>query len=91
MSRPEVALRDRLPFAIIRRSKLERLERSVAKYRKLRGHVRKDGVVKLAMPRKAAEKHAAELTEKHGKLYSAYRCSYCKGLFHVGHTREGQA
>lgn len=67
---------------------LERHDAILSKYRSLRRHVRKDGVVKLALPRHVAEAEAIRLSEKYGKPYTAYGCSLCNGQYHTGTSRD---
>lgn len=62
-------------------------EEVLAKYRALRGHVRKDGRVKQAQPKDVALAAAERMTQKHGKEFTAYPCPLCHGQWHVGHLR----
>lgn len=67
---------------------LRAYEDLVGKYRTLRGHVRKDGAVKLRLPREVAEREAVRLTEKFGRPYTAYPCGLCHGMYHTGCDRD---
>lgn len=67
---------------------LERLQETATKYRRLRGHVRNDGVLKHAFDTlEQAQACAERFTEQQGKDYTAYQCALCPA-FHVGHERN---
>lgn len=70
---------------------LRAYEDVVGKYRALRGHVRKDGAIKLRLPREVAEREAVRLTEKFGRRYTAYPCPLCNGMYHTGCDRDHEA
>lgn len=81
-------MRISFPLVIMRSSTAQRLRASAKKYRVLRGHVRKDGALKLALPKQAAYCEARRLTKIHGKKYTAYGCPFCDDMFHTGCLRE---
>lgn len=76
-----------LPFVVMRRSTYLDLQRSLTRYRAMRGHMRKDGTPKLPLPREAAEREAKRLSLVHGGEYEVYGCRYCNGMFHTGRRR----
>lgn len=69
-------------------AEVARMTRSVARYRRLRMHVNRNGDPKRALTE--AEARALETRKRNpSELYSAYRC-WC-GAWHVGNLRSRRA
>lgn len=69
---------------------LRSYEDLLTRYRTLRGHVRKDGAIKVALPKAVAEREALRLAEKYGRPYTAYPCPICNGMWHTGCDRDDE-
>jgi len=55
-----------------------------------RSHMNENGVSKVSYnTKKTATKVAAQMSKKHDKHFSNYRCIYC-GKFHLGKNRENK-
>lgn len=77
----------RMPFVVMRRRTYMRMNLSVSRYRRMRGHVTMDGKIKTPMGRTAAELAAEDLSRRGSYEYEAYGCSFCNGMYHVGRKR----
>jgi len=56
----------------------------------IRSHQRKDGTPKVMYNRKvSADKAAKQMSKKHGKHFSNYKCVFCDG-YHLGKNRDNK-